>query len=194
MCPTFHLTSDKQPISLLSLVGLARKTQLWRDITFKKPSLGLVEYKGHAWESLSMDPYGLWVLFPVTFLWRLCICPVHLHSPGANCCLLDPATVYRDHMLSLTLPRLWCATWPCCPQIRTCCCLTTTAGNVLPWRAYRVETQVELWHSRQARGISGSPGGSSWQLRASHVLLDMDFAFRVDSEASHDTSSEESIV
>lgn len=157
-------TSHGQPVLLLPSAGLARKTEQWKDISFKKPSLGLVNIKGHPWEILGMDPYGLWVVFPVTSLWRLCICPVHLHSPGANCCLLDLATVYRDHMLPSTPALLRCATWPCCPQIRTCCCcLTATAGSVLPWRAYLVETQAELWHSQQAHRMSGFSGSSLWQ-------------------------------
>lgn len=133
-------------------------------MSFKSYHLTYCNIKGHPWESPGVDPYGLLVFFPVTFLWRLCICPILLHSPGANCCLLDLATVYRDHMLSPlpTRPRLRYATWPCCPQIRTCCCLTTTAGNVLPWRAYLAESRAELWHSRQAHRMSGFSGGSSW--------------------------------
>lgn len=112
------------------------------------------------------------------FLWRLCICPVHLHSPGANCCLLDPATVYRDHMLPPTQPRCGVPHGPAVPQIRTCCCLTTTAGNVLPWRAYLVETRAELWHGRRVQRTGGFSGDSP---NTSHGLLHAGAKFGVDS-------------
>jgi hypothetical protein len=64
---TFHLTSDHS-LYFTSLVGLARKTQLGTDITFKKASVGLVEYQRAC---LGEPQHGsIWFvsLVPVTFL------------------------------------------------------------------------------------------------------------------------------
>lgn len=42
-----------------------------------------------------------------------------------------------------------------------------------------------MWHSRQTQEMSGSSGGRLWQLKTSHVLLNVGFTFGTDCGVSH---------
>lgn len=143
-------------------------------MNYKRPSLG---------ES-SVDPYGLWVFF----LWRFY--EGYVYVPFIFI-LMVLIAVYWTLLLCTettcfpTQPRLRCATWPCCPQIRTCCCLTTTAGNVLPQRAYLVEARAELWQSTSTQSDRILWGAAHGSRKASHVPLYTGFKFGADSKLDH---------
>lgn len=57
-------------------------------------------------KKFSMDPYGVRFLFCDIFI-KVMYMTVHLHSAGANCCLLDPSLLCTENTcFPSTLPSL----------------------------------------------------------------------------------------